>query len=89
MSQSGLTLSGVVMSTVYRFFDLDFNIYVITDNVLELPVDQNEAFSKVMLETLLPKMGLKPITFDEALQAPAESKNGTLENELDSIMHQQ
>ncbi len=25
-----------VMSTIYRLFDLDFNIYVISDNVLEL-----------------------------------------------------
>ncbi|PLB55346.1 Isochorismatase hydrolase [Aspergillus steynii IBT 23096] len=65
---SGLTLSGVVMSTIYRLFDLDYNIYVISDNVLELPVDHNEAFSKVMLETLLPKMGLKAITLGEALQ---------------------
>ncbi|KAI9046187.1 cysteine hydrolase [Aspergillus affinis] len=70
---SGLTLSGVVMSTIYRLFDLDFNIYVITDNVLELPVDQNKAFSKVMLETLLPKWGLKTITLDEALQALEKS----------------
>ncbi|KAJ5092546.1 cysteine hydrolase family protein [Penicillium alfredii] len=66
---SGLSLSGVVMATIYRLFDLDFNIYVIRDNVVELPVDQDEAFSKVMLEALIPKMNLRVISLDEAIQA--------------------
>lgn len=57
------------MSTVYRLFDLDFNIYVIADNVLELPVDQNADVSKVMLGTVLPNMGLQAISLNEALQA--------------------
>jgi hypothetical protein len=57
------------MSTVYRLFDLDLNIYVIASNVLELPVDQNANFSKVMLDTLLPKMSLQVISLNEALQA--------------------
>jgi hypothetical protein len=26
---------------LYRLFDLDYNIFVITDNVLDLPLDQN------------------------------------------------
>lgn len=56
------------MSTVHRLFDLDYNIYVISDNVLELPPDGNPEFSKVMLDTLLPKMNLSPISLDEALQ---------------------
>ncbi|UKZ74967.1 hypothetical protein TrVFT333_002637 [Trichoderma virens FT-333] len=66
---SGLSLSGVVMSTVYRLFDLDYNIYVISDNVLELPVSQHEQFSAVLLDSLMPKMNLKVITLEEALQA--------------------
>ncbi|RAH50657.1 cysteine hydrolase family protein [Aspergillus brunneoviolaceus CBS 621.78] len=66
---SGLSLSGVVMATIYRLFDLDYDVYVIRDNVLELPVDQTAAFSSVMLDMLLPKMGLKVISLDEALQA--------------------
>ncbi|OTA99019.1 hypothetical protein M426DRAFT_68594 [Hypoxylon sp. CI-4A] len=65
---SGLSLSGVVMSTVYRLFDLDYNIYVISDNVLELPSQQNREYREVMLGSLLPKMHLKVITLDEALQ---------------------
>ncbi|PYI34550.1 cysteine hydrolase family protein [Aspergillus indologenus CBS 114.80] len=66
---SGLSLSGVVIATVYRLFDLDYDVYVIRDNVLELPVDQTAAFSSVMLDMLLPKMGLKVISLDEALEA--------------------
>lgn len=64
-----MTLSGVVMSTIYRLFDLDYNIYVIKDNVVELPVDQTAAFSEVMLDMLLSKMSLKVISLEEALEA--------------------
>lgn len=57
------------MATIYRLFDLDFNIYVIRDNVVELPVDQDKEVSKVLLETLIPKMNLRVISLDEAIQA--------------------
>ncbi|PWY71303.1 cysteine hydrolase family protein [Aspergillus eucalypticola CBS 122712] len=66
---SGLTLSGVVMATIYRLFDLDYSIYVIRENVLELPVEQHSAFANVMLDKLLPKMGIKIISVDEAINA--------------------
>ena len=69
MLQSGLTLSGVMMSTIYRLFDLDYNVYVIRDNVLDLPVDQTAAVSNVMLDLLLPRMGFRIISIHEALQA--------------------
>jgi hypothetical protein len=69
MSQSGLSLSGVVMATIYRLFDLDYVIYVIRHNVMELPIDQTAAFSNVILDMLLPKMAVRVITIDEALQA--------------------
>jgi nicotinamidase-related amidase len=68
-TKSGLSLSGVVMSTIYRLFDLDYEVYVIRENVLELPVDQTELVANVMLDILLPKMGLHVITLAEALQA--------------------
>ncbi|KKP05671.1 hypothetical protein THAR02_02225 [Trichoderma harzianum] len=67
--QSGLSLSGVVMSTVYRLFDLDYNIVVIKDNVLEMPVSQHKQFASVYLDHLMPKMNLKAITLEEALEA--------------------
>lgn len=57
------------MSTIYRLFDLDYNIYVISDNVLELPVQHHEQFAAVLLESLMPKMNLRVITLDEALVA--------------------
>ncbi|OJI88504.1 hypothetical protein ASPTUDRAFT_35482 [Aspergillus tubingensis CBS 134.48] len=66
---SGLTLSGVVMATIYRLFDLDYNVYVIRENVLELPVEQHSAFANVMLDMLLPKMGIKVISVEEAINA--------------------
>jgi nicotinamidase-related amidase len=72
MLQSGLTLSGAVIATVYRLFDLDYNIYVIDDNVLDLPVSHNEAFSKVILGSLLPKMNLKVISLEQAISALGE-----------------
>ncbi|KAH8887219.1 Isochorismatase hydrolase [Thozetella sp. PMI_491] len=65
---SGLTLSGVVMSTVYRLFDLDYNIYVISDTVMELPLDDHAEFSTLLLGTLLRKMNLNVISLDQALQ---------------------
>lgn len=55
----------MVMSTVYRLFDLDYNIYVISDNVVELPVQP----SKLLLDLVLPKMNLSAISIDDALQA--------------------
>lgn len=57
------------MATVYRLFELDYSIYVIADNVLDLPLDQNKAFSKVMLETLFPIMNFGVISLAEALEA--------------------
>lgn len=53
--QSGLTLFGVVTSTIYRLFDLDYNIFVIRDNVVELPVDQTAEITRVMLDAVVPK----------------------------------
>ncbi len=55
------------MSTVYRLFDLDFDIFVISDAVMELPVDHHTASSSFFLDILLPKMGLTAVTLEEAL----------------------
>jgi hypothetical protein len=55
----------VVMSTVYRLFDLDYNIYVISDNVIELPVEP----SKALLDMVLPKMNLTVVSIEDALRA--------------------
>jgi nicotinamidase-related amidase len=71
--QSGLTLTGVVMATVYRLFDLDYDVYVIRDNVLDIPVDDTEPVSRVILDGVLPKMGFSAISLEEALQASERS----------------
>lgn len=67
-----LSLSGVIMSTIYRQFDLDYKLYVISDNVLELLQDHNREFSKVIPDAILPKMNLEVISVDEALQTPEQ-----------------
>jgi bifunctional pyridoxal-dependent enzyme with beta-cystathionase and maltose regulon repressor activities len=55
------------MSTIYRLFDLDYNMYVVSDNVWELLVSHE--YSTIVLESLMPKMNLKVITLEEALEA--------------------
>ena len=57
------------MSTIYRLFDLDYNIYVIKDNVLELLVYQTPKISETLFETILPKMNIKVVSIAEALGA--------------------
>ncbi|KAL4756243.1 Isochorismatase-like protein [Aspergillus foveolatus] len=66
---SGLSLSGVVLATVYTLFDLDYNVYVIRDNVLELPVEQTGEVAHVMMDILLPKVALSVISLEEAIEA--------------------
>lgn len=56
------------MSTVYRLFDLDYNIHVISDNVLDLPPGRNREHSDAMLNILVSKMNLRVISIGEALQ---------------------
>ncbi|KAI8302102.1 hypothetical protein K4K59_000618 [Colletotrichum sp. SAR11_240] len=65
---SGITLSGVVMSTVYRLFDLDYDIYVISDNVMEFPADGSAELRGYLLRTQLKKMNVGVITLNEALR---------------------
>ncbi|KAK6504782.1 hypothetical protein TWF481_006721 [Arthrobotrys musiformis] len=66
---SGLSLSGAVMSTIYHLIDLDYKIYVISDNVLELPATETASYSKFLLRSLLAKMHVDVITLEEALVA--------------------
>ncbi|KAL4775569.1 cysteine hydrolase family protein [Aspergillus nidulans var. acristatus] len=66
---SGLGLSGVVTATVYRLFDLDYNVYVIRENVSELPLEQMAEVAHVMMDILLPKMALSVISLEEAIEA--------------------
>lgn len=72
-NQTGLSLSGVVMSTVYQLFDLDYHIYIIKDCVIEVPPSQTAEVSKVMLDKVLPKMNSMAITINEAIEALSRS----------------
>lgn len=56
------------MSTVYRLFDLDYKIYVISSNVLELPPHHHREYSQIMLSGLMPKMNLEVISIEKALE---------------------
>jgi len=57
------------MSTVYRLFDLDYNIFVIMDNVIELPGNSSSSLSKGMFRDLLLRMNLRGISIAEAMRA--------------------
>lgn len=46
--QSDLSRYSVVLSPIYHLCDLDYKIYVIMDNVLELPLDQHQSVSAVV-----------------------------------------
>lgn len=56
------------MSTVYRLFDLDYNIYVISGNVMEFPGDGSAELRECLLRTQLKNMNIGVITLDEALR---------------------
>ncbi|KAK6345530.1 hypothetical protein TWF718_007442 [Orbilia javanica] len=65
---SGLSLSGAVMSTIYHLVDLDYKIYDISDNVLELPAKETAVYSKFLLGSLLGKLNVEIISLEEALR---------------------
>jgi hypothetical protein len=66
--KSGLSISGVVMSTLYHLIDLDIRVYVISDNVIELPPDQTAVVPRAFLDFVVPKFGRKTLTLEEALR---------------------
>ncbi|KAL4973355.1 hypothetical protein BDW66DRAFT_153889 [Aspergillus desertorum] len=51
-----MTLSDLLMATVSKLFGLDYNVPVIRDIVLELPVEQTAKVAQVMVDMLLPKI---------------------------------
>lgn len=56
------------MSTVYRLLDLDYNIYVTSDNVMEFPGEGSAELRECLLTTQLKNMSVGIITLDEALK---------------------
>ncbi|KAJ1548722.1 hypothetical protein HK405_000089 [Cladochytrium tenue] len=70
---SGMSLSAVVMATVYRLIDLDYNVVVIADNVLELPGDDQAAEVKHVLLALLRRIGVQIVSLEEAVHMLGKS----------------
>ncbi|KAF3177164.1 hypothetical protein TWF225_002973 [Orbilia oligospora] len=70
---SGLSMSGAVMSTMYHLIDLDYKIYLISENLLELPATDTAKYLNFLLGNLLSKMHVEVISLEEALRALDES----------------
>ncbi|KAK5008238.1 hypothetical protein LTR28_004254 [Elasticomyces elasticus] len=65
---SGIRTSGVILSTAYRLFDLDYNVYVIANNTIETPSDA-PGINAAILQGILPKLPASVITIEQALAA--------------------
>ncbi|KAF2220436.1 Isochorismatase-like protein, partial [Elsinoe ampelina] len=65
---SGIRTSGVIISTAYRLFDLDYKVYVIANNTIESPPDTPDINNNI-LSGILPKLPVDVITLEQALGA--------------------
>ncbi|KAK3638662.1 hypothetical protein LTR56_012968 [Elasticomyces elasticus] len=63
---SGIRTSGVILSTAYRLFDLDYKVYVIANNTIETPPNTPDINTNI-LEGILPKLPIDVITIEQAL----------------------
>lgn len=68
---SGIRTSGVIVSTAYRLFDLNYNVYVISDNVIETPPSGDLVNEGVL--TAISKLPANVITLDQAIAALGRS----------------
>ncbi|KAL5342046.1 cysteine hydrolase family protein [Aspergillus crustosus] len=69
---SGIRTSGVLLITALRLFDLDYNVYVITNNTIEMPPDA-PCINDAILQGILPKLPVNVITVEQAIQALEKS----------------
>ncbi|KAG9247252.1 Isochorismatase-like protein [Calycina marina] len=65
---SGIRTSGVILSTAYRLFDLNYNVYVITNNTIETPSD-SPGIDAAIKQGILPKFPANVITLEQAIAA--------------------
>ncbi|KAI1267973.1 cysteine hydrolase family protein [Xylariaceae sp. FL1019] len=73
---SGIKTSGVILSTVYTLFDLDYHIYVISNNTIQSPTDEQAnapAIDLAIKGGILPNLSVDVINIDQALAALAAS----------------
>lgn len=53
------------MTTAIRLYDLDYNVYIISDNVIETPPDNG--INTSILEEIFPKfVGMQVISLEQA-----------------------
>jgi nicotinamidase-related amidase len=69
---SGIRTSGVILSTVYHLFDLNYNVYVISNNTIESAPD-TPGIEAAILEGIIPKLPANVITIEQALSALSRS----------------
>lgn len=69
---SGIRTSGVILSTAYRLFDLNFNVYVIGNNSIETPPD-TPGIDQAIKQGIIPKLPANVITLEQAIAALARS----------------
>lgn len=62
----------MILSTAYRLFDLNYNVYVIADNVIESAPD-TPSINQAILEGIIPKLPANVITLDQAIAALGRS----------------
>jgi len=67
-TQSGIRTSGVIMNTAYRLFDLNYNVYVISNNSIETPSDY-PGIDAAIKQGILPKLPANVITVEQAIAA--------------------
>ncbi|KAL3496718.1 cysteine hydrolase family protein [Aspergillus germanicus] len=63
---SGLSTSGVLLATAYQLFDLDYFVYVISDNTIQ---PNSPATKDAILKDILPRLPVTVISLEEALEA--------------------
>lgn len=66
--QSGVRTSGVILSTAYRLFDLNYKVFVISNNTIESPSDE-PGIDAAIKEGILPKLPADVITLEQAIAA--------------------
>ncbi|PLB53941.1 Isochorismatase hydrolase [Aspergillus steynii IBT 23096] len=70
---SGIRTSGVILATALRLFDLDYNVYVISNNTIE-PDPSGDKIQNSILYDIFPKIPVKVITLEEALEGLKASR---------------
>ncbi|PWY74357.1 hypothetical protein BO70DRAFT_364334 [Aspergillus heteromorphus CBS 117.55] len=70
---SGARTSGVILSTAIRLFDLNYNVYVISNNTFETASTYSTQNQKIILEGILPLLPVNIITIEQAIDALSRS----------------